>query len=264
MRGFRGWSQGLSRVLFLLFVLAASALAGESACPEHFLEGVAPDFLRQEMALQTRELCNAGYEVMHSGLSKTPLWSAEHLTRERLAQAKGLPRVNKFRADGRIPSAERAELADYARSGFDRGHLAPSADMPTADSQLESFNLSNIVPQHPKNNRTLWGRIEAGVRREAMRRGTLYVVTGPLFAGESGPALQGRVRIPDYLFKAIYDPQRQEAGAYLVVNGEAERSESISIAGLEKRLGIDLFPQLPAGVKERLMSLPEWAAKREQ
>ncbi|WP_162825894.1 DNA/RNA non-specific endonuclease, partial [Escherichia coli] len=76
-----------------------------------------------KLAAQTRELCNPGYAVLHSGITRTPLWSAEHLTQPRIRASINLSREDSFRSDDRLPMAERAELDDYARSGWDRGHM---------------------------------------------------------------------------------------------------------------------------------------------
>jgi len=72
---------------------------------------------------------------------------------------------SQFHPDKSIPSAERAELRNYARSGYDRGHVAPSADMFDMQSQHESFSLANMVPQEPSVNRRIWGAVELTTRK---------------------------------------------------------------------------------------------------
>jgi endonuclease G, mitochondrial len=242
--------------LAVSLLLCATTWASPTACPEHFLAGQAPDIISQKIAAKTRELCNGGFAELHSGVTRTPLYSAEHLTTERLAQGRGLKRVNSFHADDRLPASERAELADYARSGYDRGHIAPSGDMFDSQSQHESFSLANMVPQEASINRGVWERIESGVRRMVKSRGELFVVTGPLFQGSELKRIGGRVLVPTATFKAIYDPNKQEAGAYVVGNASGALPKVVSVAELNRMAGLDIFPAVRAQVKSRAMRLP--------
>jgi endonuclease G, mitochondrial len=244
-------------VFFVSFVLLPTlAAAAPPACPEHFFHGQAPDMVNQKLGAEARELCYTGFAVLYSGVTRTPLWSAEHLTQERLAAAHGVRRQGTFHPDPNVPQDERAELSDYARSGFDRGHMSPSGDMPNRKAQNESFSLANMVPQNPNNNRYLWEGIESAVRNFADQEGDLYVLTGPLFEGETLQRLHGRVLVPTAVFKAVYDPKRREAGAYVTPNAAGDKWEDVSISDLEKRSGIDVFPDLPAEVKDHAMMLP--------
>ena len=240
----------------LSLLLTATVWAAPSACPEYFPSGQAPDIVNQKIAAKTKELCNSGYAELHSGVTRTPLYSAEHLTADRLAQGRGLKRVNSFHADSRLQPSERAELADYARSGYDRGHIAPSGDMFDPQSQHESFSLANMVPQEPSINRGIWERIESGVRRMAKSKGELFIVTGPLFQGGELKRIGGRVLVPSATFKAIYDPNRQEAGAYLVGNTPGALPQVMSITELNRMAGLDIFPAVSVQVKNRIMRLP--------
>ena len=243
-------------VLAVSLLLCATTWASPTACPEHFPAGQAPDIINQKIAAKTRELCNSGFAELHSGVTHTPVYSAEHLTRERLIEGKGLRRVNSFHADNRLPPSERAELADYARTGYDRGHIAPSGDMFSPQSQHESFSLANIIPQDPSINRGVWERIESGVRRIVKSKGELFVVTGPLFQGSELKRIGGRVLVPSALFKAVYDPNRQEAGAYLVGNTLGAVPQVMSIAELNRIVGLDIFPGVSPQIKNKYMRLP--------
>ena len=135
--------------------LLASAAAQAASCPVHYLDGRPPEIQNQKLAMSTRELCYGVFGVVHSGVTRTPLWSAEYVRADNLKRAQGIDRDDKFHAEPRLPRGQRAELADYARSGFDRGHLAPNADMPDRRTQRESSSLANMIPQDRDHNRKI-------------------------------------------------------------------------------------------------------------
>lgn len=242
---------------FLCFGIFSFSSAFASGCPQHYFKGLQPTLTNQKMTVKTTELCSSDYVVLHSGVVRIPLYAAEHLTRARLGQAKGLPRHDNFRPDPRLPAEDRSELRDYAKSGFDRGHLAPSGDMSSPDAQNESFLLSNIIPQEPSNNRLLHEAIESIVRVEAKKRGELFVVTGVIFP-KSGLmyALKNRVYVPAQIYKAVYDPKKNEAAAYLEFNSPGSNYEIVSIQSLSALAGVDIFPGVSKEVKARAASLP--------
>ena len=96
-----------------LALLPFSALAAPSACPEHFPGGAAPELTNPRLAARTREICHAAFAVLHSGITRTPLYAAEHLTRERVDAAGSFERHSAFHAEPALPTAERARLSDY-------------------------------------------------------------------------------------------------------------------------------------------------------
>ncbi|WP_207461265.1 DNA/RNA non-specific endonuclease [Azospirillum sp. SYSU D00513] len=246
----------LAATLVVLLTLPTPVLAGATACPENFAGGQAPDLTNTKLAPRTREVCFRGFAVLHSGLTRTPLYAAERITRDGLKAAADTPRKGNFYEETRLPAEERARLDDYVRSGMDRGHLVPAASAVDQAAQQETFSLANIVPQNAALNRGLWAGIEGVARDLARKRGEVYVVTGAIFQGERLQRLKGRVFVPTHLFKAIYDPKRKEAAAYVTQNEDTDRWEVISVAELERRSGVDPFPTLPASVKASPMALP--------
>ena len=240
----------------LTLLIAGSVGAGQTGCPAHYPGGVPPEFVNVGVAQKTRELCNYSFATVHSGITRTPLWSAEYLTKASVRSAKSQYREDVFHSDGRLPASERSELRDYARSGMDRGHVAPSGDMPDRTSQEQSFALSNMVPQNPEMNRGLWAGIEMAVRDLAQDRGALFVITGPIFEGQHLQVLNNRVAIPTSLFKLVYDPSREEAAVYLAPNKAGGQYKVISVIDLEKKSGINFLPGADLSVRTRSMSLP--------
>ena len=215
-----------------------------SACPQFFANGIAPEVKNHPLQ---RALCYDAFAILHSGESKTPVFVAERLNRAAIADA-GEKRTNRFYAEARLRSAERATLADYKGSGFDRGHMAPAGDMPTAQAMAQSFSLANMVPQAPEHNRGVWAKtVESSTRKYAARAtGDVYVITGPVYVPSiaKSPGIgPGQVRVPKYLFKLVYDEQRHKAWAYWHENANATpASVPISYAELVKRTGISFFP----------------------
>lgn len=234
---------------------SAPASAQASGCASLHPSGMRPEILRPGLERQARLLCYDAFEVLHSGVARIPIWSAQRLDPAALEAARAVARAGAFAAELRLPASERAELADYARSGFDRGHLAPAADMPTPVAQAQSFLLSNMMPQNPAHNRGLWARIEAATRAQAARTGTLYVLTG-IAALEERPAfVGGRVLVPSHVFKAVFDPRSGGAAVWWSPNGEAQTYEILSLDALEARTGLRVFPAVAGPARARAMDL---------
>ncbi|WP_342105401.1 DNA/RNA non-specific endonuclease [Methylobacterium sp. SI9] len=249
--------QGLFAAALLLVLVSGPAARAEEACPALFATGQAPVLTNPKLAVRTVPLCFEAFAVLHSGVTRTPLYSAEHLTRASVAAARTVARDDAFHEEPRLPADERAALEDYVRSGYDRGHLAPAGDMPTLSAQAESFSLANIVPQNRVLNRGLWADIEESTRRLATRRGSIFVVTGVIFSGDAVQQIKGGVLVPTQLFKALYDPASGEAGAYLARNDDSKHWHAVSIDDLRGQAGIDVFPGLPAVARATAMTLPD-------
>ncbi|GEP01821.1 DNA/RNA non-specific endonuclease [Methylobacterium haplocladii] len=247
------------RAVVLLVGLALRAEPAEAleSCPRHFAGGRLPVLADPKLAPDTVPLCFDAFAILFSGRARTPLYAAERLTRASIAAARTVDRADAFHEEERLPFRTRADLSDYVHSGYDRGHMAPAADMPTPEAQAQSFSLANIVPQDRTANRNVWSGIEERVRRLAIRRGELFVVTGPIFSGTAARAINGRVLVPTQIYKAIYDPARGEAAAYLAGNDATGEWHAVSIAALKEAVGIDVFPGLPDAAKAKAMSLPE-------
>lgn len=153
-----------------------------------------------------RELCFDSFAILHSGRSKTPVFVAQRLNRQMLIQGQGIERTDRFYPEARLPATERAELDDYRGSGYSRGHMAPAGDMHTAEAMAQSFSLANMVPQDQRQNSGPWNKIEQDTRKYIMRaKGDVYVFTGPVYTARSETIGAGRVRVPTYVFKLVYD-----------------------------------------------------------
>ncbi|MFZ3142753.1 DNA/RNA non-specific endonuclease [Psychrobacter glacincola] len=235
----------------------SSAYADEfTQCSQSFYGGVYPEFSNTKLSNNTQALCMDGFAVMYSGVSRTPLWSAEYLTRKRLQQAKEIDREDSFHEESQLPQSMRAQLSDYSGSGYDRGHLAPNGDMANRSQQYDSFSLANIAPQSPRNNRYIWRNIESATRYLTQQYGEVYTVTGVTFTDKKAKQLAGRVLVPSHFFKAVYIPASNQAGVYYAPNDESERIEIISIDELTAKIGIDVLPVLDAKTKAQALDLP--------
>lgn len=243
-----------------LILLSAPALTtvalAKDACLSQFYQQTPPALVKQSLAKNSYPLCFDSFNVMYSGVSKTPLWSAEYLTVARLSQK--IKRADQFHEEEQIPEQYRATLADYRASGYDRGHMSPNADMPTKSSQYDSFSLANMVPQAPKNNQDIWRKLEEATRDLVKKqKQDLYVVTGPVFSGERVKTIgKGKVIVPSAVFKAVYVPKTGMIGAYYAPNNNSQQVEVVSVCEIEQKTGLNLFPKLSAATKRKIYDLP--------
>ncbi len=158
------------------------------------------------------------------------------------------------------------EFWDYKRTGYDRGHMAPAMDMRfSPETMAECFLMTNMVPQVHDLNEGEWNSMEIALHRWARALGALVIVTGPVPGASLGTIGQSYdITVPARLFKAVLDPQRNMAIAFVFDNAAGQtnwRRHAMSVDELEQLTGYDLFAALPDEVEqaaESRASLAQW------
>ncbi|OQQ00801.1 DNA/RNA endonuclease G [Vibrio campbellii] len=232
----------------LVTLLSLPALA--ETCGQHLDKGM-PSTNSDQF------LCRDGYAVGYNYDTKNADWVAYHITAESVNITN--KRSNSFKEDTEMPDYARSTLADYKGSGYDRGHLAPSATMDfTRESMKQSFLMSNMSPQFPGFNRVGWRVLEEHVRDLANEYNELYVVTGPIYQGNEGTIGNGVV-IPSAFYKVILDPSFDEAIAFIVPHRDVSSSELANfittIDEVERQTGLDFFAQTPDSIEDNMESV---------
>lgn len=212
-------------------------------CPQFFPQQQAPIV---PAAQGLRELCFGPFAILHSGETKTPVFVAQRLNRQMLANTQAIKRTDRFYEEGRLPSSHRAGLADYRRSGYSRGHMAPAGDMHSNEAMAQSFSLANIAPQNQQHNAGAWNRIENDTHKYVKRaRGDVYVFTGPVYEADPPTIGEGKVAVPAYLYKVVYDPNTDRSWVHWHENRAETRARSpISYEEFVRRTGLHLLKPL--------------------
>ncbi len=198
------------------------------------------------------------YTLSYAEEFEQPEWVSYKLLDDYLTGEKFKRRDN-FRADPAVPTGS-ATPADYKRSGYDRGHLLPAADMPfSRQSMSETFFMSNMSPQKPQFNRGIWKKLEEQVRTWALENEELYVVVGPVLQPGLPKIGKNGVSVPRYYYKVLLDLKRPEIKAlgFLMENDKIDGSffsRAVPIDSIEALTGIDFFPLLPDNLEHQLES----------
>lgn len=208
---------------------------------------------RNEMVIR-----HLGYTVSYNNFYKTPNWVAWELTRQETEGDE--ERTNKFLPDPELPEP-RVTTSDYTRSGYDRGHMAPAADMKWSSRAMkESFYMSNICPQNRKLNRDDWGDLEESCRKWAEKYGTVHIACGPIYDTKSPKRIgKSRVAVPDRFFKVvlIYNRKNPMAMGFLFDNKAHHqnlKNYMVTVDKVEEETGLDFFPKVPDSIEERIES----------
>jgi len=143
----------------------------------------------------------SGYVVSYNGSRKVPNWVSWELNTSYLGST---ARQDDFRVDDTFPASEpQASLADYSGSGYDRGHMCPSADRTlTVAANQQTFFLTNMVPQAANNNQGPWAVMENDLRAIARTGKELFIISGGTFSASSNRIGSGVV-VPDQTFKVV-------------------------------------------------------------
>ena len=196
-------------------------------------------------------LDRCGYAIGYSNKYVQPLWVSYKLTADEV-KSKKAKRSDDFRVDPAVPGIA-ATPEDYKGSFYDRGHLAPAADMSfSLQAMSESFYMSNMSPQRPEFNRGIWKTLESKVRDYALHNGAVYVVSGPIFEPGSPTITIGsnKISVPDKYYKVLLDPNARNPKAIGFIienrdsNGKSLRQYAVSVDAVEAASGLDFFSEL--------------------
>ena len=200
---------------------------------------------------------HSGYSFVYSEKHEQSKWVAYELTSNETEKA--VERSNDFITDPKVKTGS-ADNPDYAGSGYDRGHLAPAADMGWSEQTMkESFYFSNMSPQVPSFNRGIWKKLETQVRTWAIENEAIYVVTGPILKDGLKTIGPNKVSVPEYYFKVILDLTGSEKKAigFVLPNSTSTLPLSefaISVDSVETLTAINFFPKLENTEEEKLES----------
>ena len=201
------------------------------------------------------------YTMSYSRDNGGPNWVSWHLDNSWLGST---PRQDDFRADTTLPAGwYRVQATDFSGSGFDRGHMCPSADRTiTVAANSATFLMTNMIPQLPANNQGVWANLESYSRTLVSQGNELYIISG-------GQGLQyfianGHVAVPAQTWKVIIvlpvgsnDVSRVTTStrtiAVVMPNsgtiGNDWRAYRVSVDQVEAITGFDFFSNVSSGIQ---------------
>ncbi|WP_279120306.1 DNA/RNA non-specific endonuclease [Bacteroides acidifaciens] len=204
---------------------------------------------------QEQIIRHTGYTVSYNKELKLPNWVSYELTRE---ETKGKEkRNNRFIADPLVKGII-ATNADYARSGYDKGHMAPAADMKWSPQAMkESFYFSNMCPQHPQLNRRGWKNLEEKIRDWAIADSAIIIICGPIITKQPKTIGKNKVAVPKQYFKVILSPfvRPMRAIGFLFNNRQALEPLStyaVTVDSIERLTNMDFFASLPDEIENKI------------
>lgn len=196
-------------------------------------------------SLANQIIKHTAFSLAYSEIHEQASWVQYKLYKSNLESSQ-VVRNDKFREDKKVLTGS-ANLNDYKKSSYDRGHIAPCADFTYSNTtMLESFLMSNMSPQLPSFNRGKWKVLESRVREYALIYDSLLVVTGPvLYTIKNHQKIgENNVTVPQFYFKIICDLKEFNSVAYLMPNIKIENAIDnyiVSIDSIESITKIDFF-----------------------
>jgi endonuclease G len=187
-------------------------------------------------------------------------------------------RTNDFREDDLIKSGSAVEKDYFLKTlkadstykydgfGYDRGHLAPSADFRWSRTALsESYFYSNMSPQIGDFNRLKWAELENWMREYVtLNESHLYIITAPVL-NEDLIKVERSVNglsVPKYFVKVALDLKNERGIAFVLPHEKIEQgleNYTVSIDSAETILGYDLFQGMDDELEARIESKNDYS-----
>jgi endonuclease G, mitochondrial len=162
-------------------------------------------------------ICRSGHALFYDNQAKVAAWVMYVLMPEHVVSCGVRP--TRFAPDPLLPTRGRAHPSDYARSGYDQGHLASNADQSWHPQvQEESFFLSNVAPQHASVNRQVWRELEQATRAWAYHMGPMHVTVGVVYAHSEHTIGFHQVTVPTHFYRVVTHVRSGRTWAFLAPN----------------------------------------------
>ena len=221
---------------------------------------LAPSNYQPAVAKKLQVLHNIGYISGFSNELRVPLWVGYVATYP--FKYNTVERPSTFIQDTRVSAS--ATHHDYSNSGYDRGHMAPNYVIGRCygeKAQMETFLMTNIIPQKPKLNRKQWKDLEQHIANIlAKKYGKVLVFTGPVFENAQIDKIKGTIAIPTscYMIIVVQNTKKEIYAIGFVIpqvpNKKSLWDYCVSIDEIERLTGIDFLPQLPDDVENAVES----------
>jgi endonuclease G len=272
---------GAVLIPFALLCLAASAGAQSShSAAEHMVMG--------NPSGATTDVNNPGnylmektqYVLSYNRDKGTPNWVSWHLDSSWITGV--ADRQDDYRPDTSLPSGwyqVKDTDYDFANTGFQRGHMCPSADRTSsvADNSA-TFLMTNFIPQSPDNNQGPWEKLEAYLRTLVGQGNEVYIISGPNGVGGQGSVsstttntiANGHVTVPQKTWKValvlpVGDNDVSRVGAstrtiaVIMPNVQGIRSDSwqkylATVDQVESLTGYNFFSNVPQNIQDAVES----------
>lgn len=209
---------------------------------------------------------HTGYTVSYNHDWLIPNWVAYELTDQEVNGE--MSRSDRFLPDPLV-DGDPVVTKDYSGSGYDRGHMAPAADMKWSEQAMkESFYLTNICPQNHNNNAGDWKDLEVLGRDLAQKYRSIYICCGPVVTADTlRIGTIRRIVVPQFFYKVFL--RRKPEGTwtsigFVMPNAPGNRplmTYMQTVDEIEQKTGIDFFYNLPDSIEEQIeaeFTISDW------
>ncbi len=210
------------------------------------------------------------YDLSYNRDNGIPNWTAWHLSSAWLGS---VTRQNDFRNDTTLPAGwYQVQSTSYSGSGYDRGHMCPSADRTiTVTDNSATFLMTNMIPQAPNNNRGPWAKFESYLRTLVQSGDEIYIYSGGY--GSQGTIDNGHVLVPAYTWKVALvlpdgnnDLSRVNSSTRVITieipNNNTQVSQSddwklfrVSVDYVESQTGYNFLSNVPDSIQAQIESV---------
>ncbi len=197
------------------------------------------------------------FKIGWSPSLRHPVWVVYHVPATAAHEMGKRPNFSKDRNVASSPSPQ-----DYARTGYDRGHMVPNRAIVTRfgpDVQRKTFQMTNIAPQRPALNRGPWREMEQRIADLwTAKYGEIWVIVGAIPSKDRTKLGKTSINVPEKYYMVIASQTKDDVRVLAVLMDQnANRWDFpvhniVSVDDLERLTGLDFFPDMQKSLQKSL------------